>query len=304
MTNSLYIGHGMCALRRIFPVLAIVLVTAACAQIDYLTAPEEMRKLWQRADAGDTESQYGLGIRYTNGISVAQNYGVAVDWFRKAAMHGHVESLYMLGMAYYVGRGVPRNHALAAPWLQDAAEKGHIRAMYQLGDAFANGRGVDKNLVWAARWYGKAAMRGHRRAQYAVGVAHAAGQGTPVNLVEGWILLRIAEKAGHSDAAKVRRAVAKKMTAAQLHVARRRATAWRADRSSIYADTPTVRFAQIALSKLGFRPGPADGVAGAATHRAVRAYRREAGLPAADSITPAMIGRLRMDLAVHTLAGK
>ncbi len=303
MTDSHRMRRGVRAFRRFLPVLAIVLVTAACAQIDYFTVPEEMRKLWQRADSGDAKSQYDMGIRYTNGIGVAQRYDIAADWFRKAAMQDHTESLYMLGMAHYAGRGVPKNHALAVPWLQKAADNGHVRAMYQLGDAFANGRGVVKSPLWAARWYGKAAMRGHRRAQYVFGVGHAAGLGMPVNRVEGGKWLRIAGKAGHADAARVRKALAKKMTPVELKSARRLAAAWRVDRTAIYADKPTVRFAQNALSKLGFRPGPVDGIAGAATARAVRAYRRKEGLAAGKSITPELIENLRIDLAVHILAG-
>ncbi len=304
MTGFLRMARVVGAARRFLPLFAVVLVTAACAQIDYFTVPAEMRKLWQRADSGDAKSQYDMGIRYTNGIGVTQHYGFAADWFGKAALQGHSESLYMLGMAHYAGRGVQRNHALAVPWLQKAAGKGHVRAMYQLGDAFANGRGVEKSPVWAGRWYGKAAMRGHRRAQYVLGVAHAAGLGMPVNLVEGGKWLRIAGKAGHPDAARVRKALAKKMTTAQLKSARRLAAAWRVDRSTKYADKPTVRFAQTALSKLGFRPGPVDGIAGAATDRAVRAYRRKEGLPAGKSITPELIEKLRIDLEVWTLVGK
>ncbi len=294
--------RGKKFLRLIVPVLAIALATTSCARIDYISASDDARQLWQRADTGDARSQYAMGLRYTNGLGVPQHYGEAVGWFRRAALQGHSEAGYMLGMANYAGRGIPRNHAIAVTWLQKSADQGHIRAMYQLGDAFANGRGVDRDLVWAARWYGKAAMRGHQRAQYAFAVAFAAGQGVPVDPVEAWKWLRVAESSGYGDAATVRAAMEKKMTAAMLERARTRAAAWRETRPTHFADAPTVRFTQVALSRAGYRPGSADGVAGPATRRAVRAYRLKAGLDGGQHITPALVERLREDLAARALA--
>ena len=226
MKNSSFRLRGKNMLGLIVPILAIALATASCARMDYISVSDDMRKLWQRADAGDAKSQYAMGLRYTNGLGVSQHYGEAVNWFRMAASQGHSEAGYMLDMANYAGRGVPRNHAVAVTWLQKAADQGHIRAMYQLGDAFANGRGVDRDSIWAARWYGKAAMRGHQRAQYAFGVAHAAGQGMPVDLAEAWKWLRVAENSGYEDAATVRAAIGKKMSAAMLARARSMAEAW------------------------------------------------------------------------------
>lgn len=302
MTNVPFLMGGNRVLRMFVPVLAIALATASCAQMEYLSVSKDTRELWQRADGGNAESQYAMGLRYTNGLGVTQHYGEAVNWFRKAASQGHSEAGYMLGMAHYAGRGIPRNHVIAVTWLQKAAQQGHIRAMYQLGDAFANGRGVDTDLAWAARWYGKAAMRGHLRAQYAFGVAFAAGQGMPVNMVEGWKWMRIAENGGHEDAAMVRAAIAKRLSAAMLARARRKAAAWREKNPAHYADAPTVLFAQLALSRLGYRPGTADGIAGSATRRAIRSYRLKAGLGAGKQITPELVNRLRDDLSERAIA--
>ena len=54
-----------------------------------------------------------------------------------------------------------------------------------------------------------------------------------------------------------------------------------------------VRETQDLLAALGYRPGPADGVWGRRTASAFRAFLRDAGLPAADSLTPDALRALR-----------
>jgi membrane-bound lytic murein transglycosylase B len=51
--------------------------------------------------------------------------------------------------------------------------------------------------------------------------------------------------------------------------------------------------AQTALIRLGFNPGQPDGVVGAGTRAAVRAWQRTQGLPADGYLSPAMVDRLR-----------
>lgn len=50
--------------------------------------------------------------------------------------------------------------------------------------------------------------------------------------------------------------------------------------------------AQSALSRLGFDPGPADGMIGAGTRQALRAWQRAQGLPADGYLSPQMVRRL------------
>jgi membrane-bound lytic murein transglycosylase B len=51
--------------------------------------------------------------------------------------------------------------------------------------------------------------------------------------------------------------------------------------------------AQIALSRLGFDPGPADGVVGAGTRKALRAWQLDRGLPADGYLSMDMVARLK-----------
>lgn len=50
---------------------------------------------------------------------------------------------------------------------------------------------------------------------------------------------------------------------------------------------------QLALRRLGYNPGPADGIAGQATARAVQAYKSDWGLPQDNMITPDLLRHMR-----------
>ena len=54
-----------------------------------------------------------------------------------------------------------------------------------------------------------------------------------------------------------------------------------------------IREAQALLGALGYRPGPADGIWGRRTGEAYRAFLRDAGLPAAEMVTPEALRALR-----------
>lgn len=51
--------------------------------------------------------------------------------------------------------------------------------------------------------------------------------------------------------------------------------------------------AQGALAKLGYNPGPLDGIFGASARAALRAWQKAQGLTADGYLTPALVTRLR-----------
>jgi hypothetical protein len=55
-----------------------------------------------------------------------------------------------------------------------------------------------------------------------------------------------------------------------------------------------VRAAQSELARLGYRPGPVDGVIGPRTTTAIKAFQRAQQLPESGSLTPETLGRLRI----------
>lgn len=59
--------------------------------------------------------------------------------------------------------------------------------------------------------------------------------------------------------------------------------------------------AQVALAALAYPPGPPDGIVGAGTRRALRAWQQARGLPADGYLSPEVIARLRQEAAGPTL---
>ncbi len=57
--------------------------------------------------------------------------------------------------------------------------------------------------------------------------------------------------------------------------------------------SPTVRNIQAALARLGYAPGPADGVAGPQTRSAIRAYQREHGLAVTGSPSESLYNHIQ-----------
>ena len=278
------------------PLLLVVLGVASCAGLERLGEAPAVAGERAKARAGDADSAYGLGLRYTSGNGVKQDYAVAAGWFRRAAEGGHPRAQYMLGIALCTGRGVARDARRAVSWFEKAAAAGNARAQYQLGDAYANGRGVAKEQAWAARWFAKAAEAGHGEAQYTLGAVLGAGLGVPVDRMQATKWLAIAESSGHSEALTLRKAIYGKMTPDERPRAERLAAAWTVRPPTVFADAPTVRFVQVALVRLGYEVGPVDGIAGPKTLEAVARYRRAAGL-AVGGIAPDVLKPLRTALA-------
>jgi len=278
------------------PLLLAALVVVSCAGLKRLGESSAVAGDRAKAQAGDMESAYGLGLRYISGNGVNQDYAVAAEWFRRAAEDGHSRAQYMLGIAYYTGRGVGRDARRAVPWFEKAAAAGNARAQFQLGDAYANGRGVGKEQAWAARWFAKAAMAGHEEAQYSLGAVLGAGLGVPVDRMQAAKWLAIAERNGHTEALTLRKAIYGSMTPDDRLQAERLAASWTVRPSTAFADAPTVRFVQVALVRLGYEVGLVDGLAGPRTMEAVARYRQASGLPIG-GITPEVLEPLRAALA-------
>ena len=66
------------------------------------------------------------------------------------------------------------------------------------------------------------------------------------------------------------------------------------DRGSPIASTGDVMLVQEAMRHLGLYAGPVDGIAGADTRIAVRAYKRRHGLAVDDSLGPELVEHVRL----------
>ena len=171
--------------------------------------------------------------------------------------------------------------------------------------AWDAGRHAEAVAAWQA-----AAEAGDGRAMLALGRAWAKGLGAPQDFVEAHKWLNLAAGLGSVEAAAERDALAGEMTAEERAEARKLARAWRnrerqaasrpASREAPAAEAPAgpppkraLREAQGLLAALGYEPGPADGVWGRRSVEAYRGFLRDAGLDAADTLTPAALQAMR-----------
>lgn len=88
-------------------------------------------QLRQRAEAGDTEAQYQLGIARCCGFGPGRTEPKARRWLCRAAIHGHRDAQYELGRTYGQQMAKARPFSLsqfivyAHYWYSLAAAQGH-----------------------------------------------------------------------------------------------------------------------------------------------------------------------------------
>jgi uncharacterized protein len=85
--------------------------------------------LKSRAEHGNAEAEYQLGLAYSHGAGVPTNYVAALDWFLKSANQGHADSQNNLGHMYETGQGVAQDYAQAYKWYNLSAARGNQDAV-------------------------------------------------------------------------------------------------------------------------------------------------------------------------------
>ena len=158
---------------------------------------ESTKNLLKSAQAGKSWAQYNLGLRYSKGKGVEQDYVQAVYWYRKAAQQGDPDAQINLGFRYAHGEGVEKDDVEAVRWYNKAAQQGHPRGQFNLGFRYAKGRGIEQDDVEAVRWYNKAAQQGHASAQSNLGLMYEKGKGVDQDYVEAVKWYRKAANQGH-----------------------------------------------------------------------------------------------------------
>ena len=178
-----------------------------------------------------------------------------------------------------------------------------VWADYESGQrAWESGRPAEALVEWQA-----AADSGDRRAMLALGRLYLQGIGVLQNYVEAHKWFNLAASRGEMDAVAERDALTQKMTAEERAEAQKLALSWQPGASRSVETTPAaaqsqnagappphaIQEAQQLLKALGYTPGPADGLWGKRTGRAHQAFLRDAGLPAADVLTPESLNAMR-----------
>jgi TPR repeat protein len=140
------------------------------------TFPDQ--KLLQRALAGNAAAQCQVGVVYATGAGIDLNFGVAREWYRKAADQGHAESLRHLGNLSRFGQEGHKDYPIALELYRKAAEHGDIDSLAFLCQMYEAGEGVPANSARAMDWYNrlrKLADQGNVRAEFFVGFFNYTG---------------------------------------------------------------------------------------------------------------------------------
>ncbi|MGV0820093.1 peptidoglycan-binding protein [Martelella sp. AMO21009] len=280
-----------------------------------LPAGLETKLLADAAKAGDPAALYEIGLRYLDGLGFKQDLSKAAFWFELAAERGSAPAAFQLGSLYEKGTGVDEDAGKAVSLYREAAEKGNVSAMHNLAVMLANGAdGGKPDFAEAAEWFQKAADHGVADSQFNLAILHARGTGTDADLVQSYKWFAVAAREGDAEAAKRRDEVAEALGDADLSRAKQLAQAWQAqplDESAnrltspkewtpadlVAASAPVdketvVRDIQTILNKNGYDAGPADGVLGAKTDAAIKAFQKANGFAADGAITPELVKAL------------
>jgi TPR repeat protein len=171
--------------------------------------------LRSRAEAGDAQAQFDVGMKYWNSDGVPRDFTNAATWLRKASDNGLPAAQFKLGLMYCEGVGTPldqtettklwrnaadQGYALAERWVaaetEDhaeslrlyklAADQGIFGAQLCLSAIYEEGIGVSPNPGEASNWWQtaiaterKAADQGDPEAQERLALEYADGPMVP-----------------------------------------------------------------------------------------------------------------------------
>ena len=126
-----------------------------------------------RADDGDAEAQFSLGLKFAEGDGEEQDYVQAAMWYRKAADQNHSTAQFNLGIMYAKGQGVAVNDGDALMWIRRAAERGEAEAQFNLGNRYhrasfgAQEMEAVESRIEAYKWFQLAMAQGYKGAELA-----------------------------------------------------------------------------------------------------------------------------------------
>lgn len=127
----------------------------------------DMRTIPQKAEAGNPEAQFVMGIKLSMGSGVHDKAN-AVHWYRQAALQNHLLAQYNLSIMLGRGQGIDRNEVEAAAWLSRAAYGGDAGAQFQMGQRLSRpnvGQSepeAAEATIEAYKWFQLAASQGYK----------------------------------------------------------------------------------------------------------------------------------------------
>ena len=136
----------------------------------------------QLAEQDDTDGLYHLGLYYSTGDVVSQDYKKSFNYLKQAAEKGHLDAVFQLGVYNMFGFGVRKNIHKALQLFEFAADKDHCEAAAWAGQIYERGTyGVGKDYKKSFKYYMIAAKQDNEEAMWYVIYGYLCGQGTKKN---------------------------------------------------------------------------------------------------------------------------
>jgi localization factor PodJL len=254
----------------------------------------------QAANDGNPVAQFQLGLERLE----AQEFAAAAGLISSAAEQGLPAAQYRMAKLHERGIGVPRDFAEARAWTERAANGGNIKAMHDLAVFYADGEGGAQSYAAAAEWSKKAADFGVVDSQYNLALLYENGLGISPSQTEALYWYEIAAANGDASAPGNVATLRDALPLDQAQEAQRRASNWTkaipnaaangdfGPQDWTQASRAQVQAVQEILNGLGYEAGPADGLVGAGTRTAIRAFQADNGLPTSGTIETSLIETL------------
>ena len=166
----------------------------------------EFKEVYAKAQNGDSEAQYRLGVSLKLGYYGASKNGrLASDWYKKSADGGNIEAMVSLADCYKDGEVEGKNLDDAIPLYKKAAEGGDWRAQHVLAEIYSSGESVSLDYAEALKWALLAADNyGTADVLCLVGKCYEGGLGTEKNMTKAF---QYYQKAAQKDSSEAKAAL-------------------------------------------------------------------------------------------------
>ena len=222
-----------------------------------------VRWLQAAVDAGSPAAMNSLGLAHLSGLTGSTERAQAIELFERAAELGYPEALANLALSHIKGDGVERDLDSAERLLLEAAEKNHVSAQTNLGYLYATEEFERVDYKRAVGWFTIAAGQGDPRAALNLATLHLLGKGAPQDPAKAVIWYRAAIRNGDA-------AIAREVDSRLAAMPERAATL----------------ALRTLLAEAGYDAGPPDGVLGARTVAALKAFQQDLELLTTGVPTP------------------
>ncbi|CAI2768200.1 T9SS type A sorting domain-containing protein [Flavobacterium collinsii] len=152
----------------------------------------------RQASEGNAEAMNGLGLIYSQGLGVAVNESLSLEWFQKAAQNGYPKAYYNLAMHFKNGIGVAKDEVKALDYFEKAVNTGYTYAYFSWGQMISKGLGSPQNYALAMHIWKQGADLGIQDCIYGLGYLHYKGFGTEQDYQKAFILFQLAADKGGS----------------------------------------------------------------------------------------------------------